>query len=376
MFTWTRHLAVATLVGVGLFGAAGPASAQFRYYHGGGYGARPYYRNYNYNYYNPGYNYGVNGGYYPGYGGNGYGGDPYGGYLNGSANVINAQGQYLINSQQSYLIKEQVRSSQMDNRRKAYDEYLYEKANTPTLNDVRVKQQQEELRRAMTNPPETEIWAAKSLNDLLANLQQMQARGVQGPNVPLSTATLKQINLTVKDIGNVGLLKDAGKPKWPFALRSLSPKDEATELREQIDAALIKGKKQAIEGQVDADLLVELQHNVDKLRGMLKDVVANTSFSDYTAAKRYVNELDAAVKILKDPNVAKYVDGSYSAQGRNVEELVNYMTSKGLRFAPAINGEEGAYSALFQSMLQYNIGSTSMMTSTSPGDNPLVPTPK
>ncbi|MBY0523095.1 MAG: hypothetical protein K2R98_06835 [Gemmataceae bacterium] len=362
MHTWVKRLALVTVVGAGLFATAGPAAAQFRYGNYGGYGNR---------FYNYGYN---RGGFSP-YGWGGWGNnffsnaDPYGGYLNGAANVINAQGQYLISSQTAFLKKEQVRSAQMDNRRKAFDEYMYEKANTPTLNEKRIAEQQAELTRALTNPPETEIWSAKSLNDMLQALQQLRTKELHGPTVPLNEGTLKQVNVTVRDVGNVGLLKDAGKLKWPFVLRGLSPKDDVKELRDQVDARMAEGKKQAMKGEVDADLLIELQRDVDKLRYMLKDAVANTSFNDYTAGKRYLNELDNAIKVLKDPDVEKYVNGTYAAQGKNVEELVAYMTQNGLRFSPAIRGEEGAYSALFQSMVQYYNGSNPALYSQgSPGE--------
>src|SRR5438132_1022105 len=39
----------------------------------------------------------------------GYYADPYGGYLSGAADVINAQGQFLVNTQQAYRMREQVR---------------------------------------------------------------------------------------------------------------------------------------------------------------------------------------------------------------------------------------------------------------------------
>ena len=45
--------------------------------------------------------------YMSGYGYN----DPYGGYLRGGADVINAQGRFMVNTQDAYLKREQVRSS-------------------------------------------------------------------------------------------------------------------------------------------------------------------------------------------------------------------------------------------------------------------------
>src|SRR5262249_53309293 len=68
--------------------------------------------------------------YYPGY----YY-DPYAGYLSGAADVINAQGQFMVSTQQAYLQREQVRQARLDNRRRAFDEYLYERERRPTQED-------------------------------------------------------------------------------------------------------------------------------------------------------------------------------------------------------------------------------------------------
>lgn len=357
-----KALFVTALSGLAFLGTCRPAAAQ--YYNA----ASPYGRMYS-------TGYGVPGGYYnpyqyyPNY--YGYsGGDPYGGYLSGAASVVNAQGQYLVNTQKAYLGKEQVRSAMIDNRRKAFDEWMYEKANTPTLNDTRVKEQQDELRRALTQPPETEIWSGKTLNDMLANAQQMTARGVQGPDVPLNAQLLKNINVSVKQQGNASLLKEPEKLKWPLSLRTLPPKDTARELRDQIDNLMVQGKKQAMTGDVDAGVLDELDRSISKLRGMLKDQVSNISFGDYTAARRYLTDLDQAVTILKQADASKYVSGAYAAKGHSVNELVDYMSQNGLKFSAATAGDEGAYSGLYQAFLRYTLGSNSMSTNPLTRDSP------
>jgi hypothetical protein len=357
MGTCGKSIFVTALTGLAFLGSCRPAAAQF-------YGAgTPYGRVYS-------TGYGIPGGYYNPYGyGNNYviGGDPYGGYLSGAANVINAQGQYLMSTQQAYLTKEAVRSAQIDNRRKAFDEWMYEKANTPTLNETRMKEQRDELQRALTQPPETEIWSGYSLNNLLANAQQMQARGLQGPDVPLNSQMLKNINVSVKQQGNAGLLKQPEKLKWPLALQTLPPKSSTKELRDQIDTLMVTGKSQTMtSGQADADVLEQLDRSISKLRGMLRDQVSNISFGDYTAARRYLSDLDQAVTVLKQADAGKYVSGAYAARGRTVNELVDYMSQNGLKFAPAVAGGEGAYSGLYQAFLRYTLGSGSMSTTPNP----------
>ena len=123
-------------------------------------------------------------------------GDAYGGYFSGAADVINAQGQYLINNQQAFLLREKVRSAMIDNKRKTFDEWLYERANLPSLNDQREKAQEEEIRRSLNNAPLTEVWSGKSLNDLLTHVQELRNKGYDGPDVPLSSDLVKQINVT------------------------------------------------------------------------------------------------------------------------------------------------------------------------------------
>jgi len=360
MFFQARFLLTVILIGLGLCAAVQPAAA--RYY-------RSYRSDYGYHYRTPyygdryGYHYGYRTPYdgyrrygyspYDYYGGYGYGGDPYGGYLGGAANVINSQGQYLVDSQQAYLMKEQVRAAQIDNKRNAFNEWLYEKAHTPTLNETREQEQAAALVRAMTTAPETEIWSGYTLNVLLANLQKRADSGVEGPTIPLDPATLKQINVTVKGQGNAGLLKETGKLKWPYVLRTLPSQAEAGALRDQVDALLVEAKKQALSGQVDAGVLTKLNNAINQLSGMLRAVVGATSFSDWVAGKNFLNDLSGAVTVLQQPDAAKYVNGSYSAQGYTVEQLVAYMTQNGLSFAPAVAGEDGAYESLYQSLLAY-----------------------
>jgi hypothetical protein len=264
--------------------------------------------------------YGVVGGYYNPYLYYGYGygtsNDPYAGYQTGAANASR------------------------------------EKAGQPTLHETRMKQQRDALQRALRQSPDTEIWSGTTLNNLLAHVQQLHAQGVQGPDVAIDAELLKNINVSVKQ-ASPGLLKEGEKLTWPLALRALSPRDVAEELRDQIDALMIHGKKQAVAGAVDAGVLEELRRSIARLRGLLKDQVAEVAFADYAAAKRYLNDLDQAVTILKQPDAGKHVRGAYAARGNTVKELLEHMSQNGLKFAPADAGGERAYAAIYQAFRGY-----------------------
>lgn len=301
-----------------------------------------------------------------------YGGDPYGGYLSGAADVINAQGQYLINNQQAYLLREKVRTAQIENKRRTFDEYLYERANLPSLNEQREKSREEEIRRSLNTAPLTEVWAGKTLNDILANLQDLRNKGYDGPNVPLSTDVVRQINVTTgAGSGNPGLLKDVGNLNWPVGLQTLSGSEE---MRKQIDSLMMEATKQAAAGRIDAGTVTELQKAIDRLRNDLVGQVGNFGFQAYTEAKRFLRELDDTVALLKRPDAAQYLSGKFSAQGRTVKELVDYMTANGLKFAPAVSGQESAYSALQNALVQYDIGASAhLSTSADPRGTALFP---
>lgn len=314
---------------------------------------RPYYHSYYYNYYYPNYGYGSP--YYSPYSYYlPYGYDSYG-YLKGTAEVIDAQGQYLKNVEDAYLLREKVKAAQLDNRRKTYEQWLWERDKLPTLNQERERAQQEEVRRSQTNPPVTEVWSGYSLNVVLARLQELLAKGVDGPEVRLDPDILKQINvISKKNLEAPALLREAGKVHWPTGLENLTPAAQSRELRTQIDALLVEGKRQALLGKVDAGLLRELDRSIDRLKPLLAARVNDYSFADYVEAKRVLRQLDDAAAVLREADAGDYLNGRYAARGANVKELLDYMTKTGIRFAPAASGQESAYNALHQALVQYD----------------------
>jgi hypothetical protein len=95
----------------------------------------------------------------------GYFSDPYG--LHGAADVIRAQGQLMKDQQDAYLKREQVRQARIDTHRKQLEQWLWERDHLPTVEDERERFREEQHRRALHDPPPTEIWTAISLNELL-----------------------------------------------------------------------------------------------------------------------------------------------------------------------------------------------------------------
>ncbi len=89
------------------------------------------------------------------------------------------------------------------------------------------------------------------------------------------------------------------------------------------------------------------------LTAILTRQVADLSFSNYGEAKRYLRQLDDAVKVLQLPDAGDYLNGKYAPHGKTVKDLVAYLSENGLRFSPAAPGEEAPYAALHKALVQY-----------------------
>ena len=291
--------------------------------------------------------------------------DPYGGYLTGQANLVSALANSTVTVQRARLVQEEVFRSQLDTRRKIWEEARYERMSLMNSEQVRLSNMQSALERARRDPPLSEIWSGQSLNDLFRHIADQQGKGVRGPTVPLSEDILKHINLTVgPGSGNVGLLRN--DLKWPAPL--MRPEFDAP--RKSLDAQVPAATKVAKDGRVGQGQLSDLRDNVQKMHDILRRLVDDMAPADYIEAKHYLNTLNESVKALGDPNVANFFNDRWVARGKTVAELVENMTRKeaaGLSFAPAAPGDEWAYRALLYALRDYDAG---MQVSSRPAPPP------
>jgi uncharacterized protein with PIN domain len=278
---------------------------------------------------------------------------PAGGYLTGASDVIGAQGQLMKDQQTAFLQREQVQQAKIDTRRKNFDETNYERANTPTLDEEREFSRIQNVRRSRNDPPVTEIWSGTALNSLLTNLQ---IQAIQGPTVPLDPEILRQVNFTTGATGaaggSIGLFKNGGKLEWPPALED----DAFTTLRNAVSEETLRVMSSAQSGALDRQAVRQLSKTVDKLSAQLRRNVGSIDPNDYIAAKRYVNDLGKGVQVLNQPDAMSYVSGKYQPRANTVSQLVNEMTSQGLKFAPAVPGQEAAYQSVQRSLAMYSQG--------------------
>jgi hypothetical protein len=274
-----------------------------------------------------------------------------GGYLSGSAQVMNAYGDLMLKQEQARVLRERANQAKLDTRRKAFDARLYEKANTPTFGQEQQRLKANRLYRMLNNATEAEIASGKAQNVLAPFLKSLADRGIQGPPVELDPEQLQQIHVTSgTNEAGFGLLKPGEHMEWPPVLRGPTQRKVADLIRVVTDAVA--------RGRLDPSLYDELTKGVTQLKDELKKrfYAERINGTAYLSGKRFLESLEGSVNQLQQPGASRFLTETYAARGRTVQELVQNMAKRGLRFAPASPGGEPAYRALYNAMVSYSAG--------------------
>jgi len=288
---------------------------------------------------------------------------PAGSYLTGASNVINSQGQFLISKQQAAVTQQEAEQAKLDTRRKTVEQWQYEQALQPTLAEVQAKAVQEGYEQMRGNPPSARIWSGEALNTLLRHIQQTQSYLSGMPSIPLDPRQVRKIRFTDgTNRGDVTLFAQGPKIDWPFPLRDPAFKQN----REKIESLSADVVRQAGGGDVDYGTIKAIQGTAVVMIDDLKDHIDDFTPSDYMKAKRFLNDLSKGARGLGDPNGTAALKSQGGPQASTVDQLVAMMTNKGLRFAPAKDGDEEAYTALFQSLRAFDAGGSQMTADVGP----------
>jgi hypothetical protein len=271
------------------------------------------------------------------------------GFLHGVADVMSASGSLAIRLEQARLVTQQVEAAKLENHKRLWDQWLYERYNMPTLQDERERWNQLATRRALTIPPTTEILSATTLNTLLNNLKGK----TKGPPIPLDAKVLKQINVIDPNGGNVGALKPAREGtslNWPQSLKGEAYRDEVRQVNQRVADLL---RQAEFKGEVDPGGIENLNAAIAKLKAKVQANQGDLTLMQQIEAKRFLGQLDAARFALGKPKAADLITGKFAPRGKTVPELLNHMYGSGLEFAPSTDGDEAAYVALYNALLVY-----------------------
>jgi hypothetical protein len=287
-----------------------------------------------------------------GYGGYGYYETPIGGYLRGTADIMSSQGRWYKDVQQALSMKEKYKQEQQATRRQKLDEYLYERDRAPTPEDERQRALQQQITRSLNNPPMAEILSGQAPNYVLADIRKNESKKGSRSAIALDEDLLRHVNLT-PGAGNPGLLKNDGRMAWPRALQS----DDYRSERELLNSLAPEAIRQAVNGRVDPGALKDMNTALAKLHDKLTANINDITPNEYVEASRFLGYFGDALKILARPDAGDFFSGRFASKGMTVEDLVKYMSDKGLTFAPAVIGDESAYFALHRALVAYDLGS-------------------
>jgi hypothetical protein len=237
---------------------------------------------------------------------------------------------------------------------------MYIRANTPTFTEEQLKIAKDRLKRIQTMASPSEIWMGKSLNVLLEDLRASNKKAPIEP-IHLSDGILRHLNVTQKN-ANLGLLRDNGRFDWPIALQDQVPEEKRKEIELKAQNLIYK----AANGKIDDAILKDLQKDMERIRETLVKNVNQTPTSQYIDAKRFLNDFEDARSAVAQGDGVKYFEfQKFVANGKTVQDVVNYMVERGLKFAPAVAGDEAAYQAFHSALAAYDIAMSTQVASTS-----------
>jgi hypothetical protein len=195
------------------------------------------------------------------------------------------------------------------------------------------------------DPPLTEIWSGKALNERLEMLQDLYKRKVIVPRVVLEKKVAEKINITRgTSRATIALFKNEGRIAWPKSLSGSEYKADQERIASQVAAVIAQARK----GRVDARILEDMTRAKEAMKKTLTDQVGDVPPSQYIEARRFLYVLENALETLRQPEVAELfkLTAEIPLRCKTVEDLVQFMTEKDLHFAPAVHGDETAYQEL------------------------------
>jgi hypothetical protein len=239
--------------------------------------------------------------------------------------------------------------------RKNYDTPAEKPSPAPSPETQDRRAEQTSLERALNTPAVNEITSGKTLNVILKDLQKAVAeRGwseLPSSSLDMPADLLGRINVTRSEGSNIGMLKQWDRMTWPAALSGSEFKPQRKQLDNLTKTAIAQAKS---DGRVDPEIIRQLDDSVSSMQQRLRDKTVNLSFDVHQEAKTFLNNLQAGIGALRQPDVKFLINGEYHIKAQTVPELVKWMSDKGVKFAPAMPGDEAAYTTLQERLSTYD----------------------
>jgi hypothetical protein len=179
-------------------------------------------------------------------------------------------------------------------------------------------------------------------------MQSFSLQGTQGPPVALAQSMVNRLNISGTGLSSVGMLRGGGASlDWPLALRGPEQK--------KLDKLIPTAVQATIAGTLELKQLTEIRAGLTSMREDLRRQIQKDEIETHTyiRAIEFYDSLIASVNTLERPEARKALGGGYAPRARNVQELVDFMTDNGVKFAPCLPGDETAYKVVHDSFVRY-----------------------
>lgn len=205
---------------------------------------------------------------------------------------------------------------------------------------ARIARNEDDLARNLTQPELKDVISGEALNVVMESLNATPDKLKKTAPIAIEEGTLKQLNFT-RGTGSIGLLRDEGRIAWPeplLALASIAPARQAIETR--FSESYVKA---AEGGQADLAVLDDMLKRVDQLSEQIAASEKPLTFAENVQAKRFLASLEDSVRFLKQSDAADWLPGKCKLKPATVQELLQIMNEKRIRFAPALIGNDNVY---------------------------------
>jgi hypothetical protein len=235
-----------------------------------------------------------------------------------------------------------------------YDQWAYEKLGVVGVPGIKPGEDAPAaLLKALNGASEAEIASGEALNHIVVGIVAAEKKG-KAASAFLPPNLLAQLRFAGSNAADaVNLLRQVGNLQLPAAFDA----DAFAKLKPELEKDLAAAAAPVLLGKpADFNKVAKLEADAAKARAALDPITRTLEFEDATAARRFLNQLDAAVASLKAPNTSGLIEPKWNTEGTSVADLVKYVVKNKLLFGPAPKGEEDAYAALHRGLATYLVG--------------------
>jgi hypothetical protein len=291
---------------------------------------------------------------YDGYGFGGWGQTPQGSIAQGLGVYAAGVGVYKydravansINEDTIVRFNQYLYDSMLESRRR----YNREHAAKLKMDD---SQYQARAARIRDNPSKEDIDSGDALNailDQMADPKVLQGSSLRLANATVSPQAIREIPFRDETDAITLSLDEMTDPKnWPLPLRADTFTPEREAYQKAVDEALEEDK----DGSLKPETIARVRNAVAALYRKVGETIPKTQQPEYSLSMNYLKGLAGLSRMLEKPNVEAILGELEKVQSTTVGNLVAFMHSYNLRFAPATTPKQRAiYRDLMPSMVE------------------------